>query len=201
MNTPAEKIGYWSALVSFVAAAGYSIVQILQVVGVLSFPWDEIPIFAFSLCIAVPFLLTMIALHYRVPKQHRVWTHCAIALSALYAGFASFVYTTQLAVVIPARLAGAQATVATLMVVPHTFVWVVDGAGYILMGLATLFAAGALTDNHTDRWLRRFLIANALLDPLIIAIYIYPSLLYFGSLWILTAPGSLLLLVRYFKNA
>jgi hypothetical protein len=78
--------------------------------------------------------------------------------------------------------------------------WVIDGAGYVLMGLATLFAAAALTGDRSSRWLRWFLIANGLLDAVIVSIYVFPSLLLVGSLWLITAPGSMLLLAMYFRK-
>src|SRR5689334_15921014 len=101
-----RQVGFWSALSAFVAAAGYSIAQILQVVQVLSFPWDEILIFGFSLCIAIPFVLAMVALHHVMPEEKRIWTHSAVVLGVLYAVLVTIVYVTQLVVVIPARLAG-----------------------------------------------------------------------------------------------
>ena len=42
MQKSEYTFGFWSALVPFVAAVGYSVTQILQVVGVLVFPWDGI---------------------------------------------------------------------------------------------------------------------------------------------------------------
>lgn len=198
--TTVSKLGFWSALASFVAAAGYSIVQIMQVAGLIGFPWDEIFIFGFSICIPVPFVLAMIALFHTVSEEKRIWPHAAIVLGAMYAVLVTIVYPTQLALVVPAKLAGDIADVQFLTVSKGTFMWVVDGAGYILMGLSTLFAAGAFWHDHAQRWLKWFLLANGLLDPLIVAIYIVPGLLPFGSLWIITAPGSLILLTRYFKN-
>jgi hypothetical protein len=130
-----------------------------------------------------------------------VWTHCAIALAAMYAVLVIIVYPTQLAVVVPAKLAGNAAAVAPLAVSAGTFMWVIDGAGYLLMGLATLFAAGALAGNPSQRWLRRLLIANGLIDPVILAVYFQPALLPLGGLWLITAPGALLLLARYFRES
>jgi hypothetical protein len=194
------KLGFWSALMTFVTAAGYGVVQIGQVFGALTFPWDEITIFGFSMLIPVPFALSMVALHHTVPEEKRVWTHAAIVLAVMYATLVTIVYPTQLAVVVPAKLAGAGEDVQMLLVSQGTFMWVIDGAGYILMGVATLFAAGALANDSSSRWLRRFLIANGLLDPIIIAIYVFPSLLLVGSLWLVTAPGSMLLLAIYFRR-
>jgi hypothetical protein len=198
--TSASRIGYWSALTAFVAATGYGVVQILQLTGGLTFPWDEVWIFGFSICIAPPFVLSMVALHRAMPEQKRIWTSSAIAMAIMYATLVTIVYPTQLAVVIPARLAGNPSDVQFLMVTPHTFMWLIDGAGYLLMGLSTLFAAGAFAGTGSHRWLRWFLIANGLLDPLIIAIYIFPALLPLGSLWLITAPGSMLLLARFFRS-
>jgi hypothetical protein len=79
--------------------------------------------------------------------------------------------------------------------------WVIDGAGYLLMGLATLFAAGAFANDPAQRWLRRFLIANGLIDPVILAVYVWPWLLPVGGLWLITAPGSMWLLAKYFSRA
>lgn len=194
------RIGFWSALASFAAAAGYSIVQILQVAGLLGFPWDEVFIFGFSICIPVPFVLAMVALFHAMPEDKRIWPHAAILLGTMYAVLVTIVYPTQLALVIPAKLAGGAEAVQLLTVNKGTFMWVIDGAGYILMGLSTLFAAGAFLGDKSQKWLFWFLVANGLLDPLIVAIYVFPKLLPFGSLWIITAPGSLLLLARYFRT-
>ena len=194
------RLGFWSAVGTFVAAVAYGIVQIGQIAGALVFPWDEVTIFGFSLLIPVPFVLAMLALHYTVRAEKRIFTHAAVALAVMYATLVTIVYPTQLAVVVPAKLAGAAADVETLLVSQGTFMWVIDGAGYVSMGLATLFAAFSLAGDPSSRWLRRFLLANGLLDPVIIAIYAFPSLLLVGSLWLVTAPGSMLLLAMYFRR-
>ena len=194
------KLGYWSAIATFVTAAAYGVVQVGQVTGVLAFPWDEVTIFGFSMLIPVPFVLSMVALHYSVSEANRVFSHAAIAFAVMYATLVTIVYPTQLAVVVPTKLAGAAVDVESLLVSQGTFMWVIDGAGYVLMGLATLFAARALSSDRSSRWLRMFLFANGLLDPIIIAIYVFPSLLLVGSLWLITAPGSMLLLALYFRR-
>jgi hypothetical protein len=196
----AARIGWWSSIAAFFAAAGYGVVQVLQLAGVLVFPWDEILIFGFSICIPVPFVLAMAALHHTVPEARRIWTQCALAFAVMYAVLVVIVYPTQLAVVVPAKLAGNAAAVQGLTVTAGTFMWVIDGAGYILMGIATLFAAGAFAGDPSQKWLRRFLIANGLIDPVILAVYVLPALLPVGGLWLVTAPGSMWLLARYFRR-
>ncbi len=63
-----RKIGFWSALVAFVAVFGFDVAQILQLIGIVSYPWDEVLIFGFSLFIATPFMLALLALHYVTPE-------------------------------------------------------------------------------------------------------------------------------------
>jgi hypothetical protein len=195
-----RTIGLWSALAALVASAGYSVVQLLQVVGVLSFPLDEILIFGFSIAIPLPFVLAMVAFHHSVRVEQWIWTHCAVVLASMYAVLVIIVYPAQLAVVIPSRMHGDAESVRALTVTRGTIIWVIDGAGYLLMGLSTLFAAGALRDQHAHRWVRRFMVANGLIDPVILAVYFMPWLLPLGALWIITAPGSLWLLARYFQR-
>ena len=74
--------------------------------GVLHFPFDEILIFATSLCIVVPFVLEMLALHYTRPAELRFWTHAALIFTTMYAVFGTANYVVQLATVIPAKLRG-----------------------------------------------------------------------------------------------
>jgi hypothetical protein len=45
---------------------------------VLVYPWDEISIYGFSLCIVVPFILEMLALHYITPTEKKIWSHAAL---------------------------------------------------------------------------------------------------------------------------
>ena len=52
--TTVGHIGFRAGLAACAATLAYDVVQILQVVGVLHFPLDEILIFGASLCIVVP---------------------------------------------------------------------------------------------------------------------------------------------------
>jgi len=63
MSAP-SAIGFRAGVAAAAATVAYDVVQILQVIGVLHFPVDEIVIFGTSLCITVPFLLEVLALHH-----------------------------------------------------------------------------------------------------------------------------------------
>src|SRR6476660_7316198 len=91
------RTGYFSALAAFTATLAYCVVQILQVARIITFPADEILIYGTSLCIVVPFLLTMLALHHTSHPEKKFWTHAALISSMIYAIFVTANYVVQLA--------------------------------------------------------------------------------------------------------
>ncbi len=194
--------GFIAAVVAFIAAAGYVVVQLLQVLHVTVYPLDAILIYAFSLIISLPFLLAILALHYTIPPERQLWRHAALLLALIYATYVILMYSVQLATVIPDSLRDKRQTVLT--VTPHSFFWTLDALGYICMGISTLFAALALQKDRRHKWLRIFMLANASTVPLISVAYFYPHysviVLYIGSPWAITAPGSMLSLASYFKK-
>ena len=125
----------WAGLAASTATIAYDVVQILQVRGVLHFPVDEILIFGTSLCIVVPFVLEMVALHYSRPTESRFWTHAGLVFTTMYAVFASANYVVQLTTVIPAKLRGMADTVRLLEQTPHSLLWDFDAIAY-LVGVA-----------------------------------------------------------------
>ena len=204
MNKPIATIGYYSALTAFFAASGYCVSQILQVVKWIAFPWDDILIYGFSLCIAIPFMLALLALHHTVPPQKKIWSHAALLLAILYAVYACFVYVVQLGAVLPKMIRGEADHIQVLVMAEHSFFWSLDALTYICMGLSTLFAAFAVSGNPSTKWLHIFFLANALLTPVVALVYFYPhfsiALLLLATPWCITVPGSMLLLARFFRR-
>ena len=204
MNKTVHKVGFWSGLIAFASTVGYVIVQMLQFFGVLSYPLDEILIFGFSLCIVIPFLLEMLALHYIAPTEKKFWSHAALIFTVLYVGFVTANYVVQLATVIPMTLQGNSAEILILSQTPHSLFWDFDAIGYIFMGLATLFAVPIFQKQGFQRWVRYSFLAHSLVTPLIVFVYFYPNfsekLLLIGMPWAITAPLSMLLLAIVFKK-
>ena len=202
MKTAATKaigeVGYWSGLAAFAATVAYVVVQLLQVAGMVRFPLDEILIYGTSLCIVIPFILTMLSLHYLTQNDKQFWTHSALIFTIIYAVFVIPNYVVQLATVIPSKLRGASEAVLILEQTPHSLFWNYDAIGYISMGLATLVAVPALNTTGFEKWVRLSFIAHALVTPLITIVYFYPTfsqaLLFLGFPWAITAPVFMLLL-------
>jgi heme/copper-type cytochrome/quinol oxidase subunit 4 len=199
-----NEVGYWSGLVAFASTVAYGLVQVLQVAGTLRFPTDEILIYGTSLCIVVPFVLEMLALHHLTPPAKQFWTHASLIFTIVYAVFVSANYVVQLATVIPAKLRGSSEAIRVLDQTPHSLFWDYDAVGYVAMGLACLFAVPAVDGVGFERWVRRSLIANALVTPLIGIVYFYPTfstrLLYLGFPWAITAPLFMLMLALMLRR-
>ena len=204
MTTHIGSVGYVSGVVAFGATVAFSIVQLVQLAGLLHFPADEILIYGTSLCIVVPFILEMLALHYVTPPARQFWTHAALIFTIIYAVFVTANYVVQLATVIPAKLTGAADAVRVLDQTPHSLFWDYDAIGYIAMGVACLLAVPAIGNIGFEAWVRRSLIANALVTPLIGFVYFYPTfstkLLFLGFPWAITAPLFMLMLALLLRR-
>lgn len=198
MDRTISKVGYWSGLAAFASTLAFDIVQILQVAGALTFPLDEILIYGTSMCIVVPFLLEILALHHLTPRDRQFWTHAAVIFATIYAIFVTANYVVQLATVVPAKMRGASEALGIIEQTPHSMFWDFDAIGYISMGLAALFVVPALDNVGFERRVRWCLVAHALMTPLIAIVYFYPvfstPLLFLGFPWAITAPLFMLML-------
>ena len=204
MNKTIYKIGFWSGLIAFITTTAYVIVQLLQLARVFIFPVDEVLIYGTSLCIVIPFVFEILALHYVTADAKKFWSHAALIFAILYAVFVTANYVVQLATVIPMKLKGDAAEIRLLEQTPHSLFWDFDALGYIFMGLATLIAIPVFEKHGFQKWVRISFIANALATPLITIVYFYPEfsekVLVLGFPWGITAPLAMLLLAIMFKR-
>ncbi len=204
MDRSIYKAGFWFGIVAFGANASFVVVQILQLLKILKYPYDEIFIYGFSLCIVFPFLLAMLALHHVTPKEKKYWSHAALIFTIIYAIFVTANYVVQLATVIPMTLKGASSQISVLIQTPHSLFWDFDAIGYISMGFATLFAIPVFEKQGFQKWVRIAFLANVLVTPLIAFVYFYPNfsekIILLGLPWAITAPMAMLLLAIMFKK-
>jgi hypothetical protein len=191
------RIGFWAGVGACAATIAYDVAQVLQVLGVLRFPLDEILIFGTSLCIVVPFVLEMLALHYSTPIESRFWTHAGLIFTTMYAVFGTANYVIQLTTVIPAELRGMADTVRVLEQTPHSLLWDFDAIAYLAMGLTALLIIPALRRSGFERWVRLACMAHVVATVLAGIVYFYPAysnrLLMLGFPWGITAPCFMLL--------
>ena len=204
MNKEVNQFGFWFGVIAFGANAAFVIAQTLQLIKILTYPFDEILIYGFSLCIVIPFVLEMLALHYITPNDKKYWSHAALIFTIIYAVFVSANYVVQLATVIPMTLRGESDQIRILIQTPHSMFWDFDAIGYISMGLAMLLALPVFEKKGFQRWVRIAFLANVLVTPLIAFVYFYPEfserLLLLAIPWTITAPLAMLLLAIMFKK-
>jgi hypothetical protein len=124
LNRNIYKIGFWAGMAAFASNAAFVLAQTLQLLRVLKYPFDEIFIYGFSLCIVIPFLLEMLALHHVAPEDKKYWSHAGLVFTVIYSVFVTANYVVQLATVIPATLKGASDKVAVLVQSPHSMFWI-----------------------------------------------------------------------------
>lgn len=193
-----SDLGFAFGVTAFMATVAFGVVQSLQLVGILEFPAAEILIYGTSLCITVPFVLEMVALHHLTEPDRRFWTHAALVFTILYAVFVIANYAVQLGTVIPAKMRGSVEALAVLDQTPHSMFWIFDAVGYISMGVAALLVVPAVANVGFERLVRWSLIAHAVVTPLIAVVYFYPGfstrLLLLGLPWAITAPLFMLML-------
>jgi hypothetical protein len=205
VNKTIYKVGFWTGIIAFAATVAFFIVQILQILKILSYPWDEISIYGFSLCITIPFLPEILALHHIAPPGKKYWSHAALIFTAIYVVFVTANYVVQLATVIPMTRKGAADEIRILIQTPHSLFWNFDAIGYIFMGLATLVAVPVFEKVGFQKWVRLVFLIHGLVTPLIAFVYFYPDfsdkLLLIGLPWGITAPASMLVLAIMFKKS
>lgn len=196
--------GYRFGLIAFISNALFVVVQMLQLFRILKYPFDEIFIYGFSLCIVVPFVLEMLALHYITPDNKKFWSHGALVFTVIYAVFVTANYVVQLSTVIPATIRGNSGQVGLLIQTPHSLFWDFDAIGYISVGIATLLAVPVFEKQGFQKTVRLTLLANFLVTPLIGFVYFYPDfsekILLIALPWVITAPLAMLMLAILFKK-
>lgn len=203
-NKSINKVGFALGIVAFSFAIAYSLVQILQVLKVITFPTDEILIYGTSLGIVIPFIFEILALHYITPQDKKIWSHAALIFTIIYAVFVTANYVVQLATVLPNKLNGTYESIKILDQTPHSLFWDFDAIGYIFMGIATIVAIPVFAKTGFQKWVRLSFLANGLVTPLITIVYFYPTfsnkLLILGFPWGVTAPLAMLMLAIHFKR-
>ena len=196
--SPPGRVGFRAGVAAFAATVAYDVVQILQMAGVLRFPADEILIFGTSLCIVVPFVIEMAALHHSRSGDQRFWTQAGLIFTTIYAVFGTANYVVQLGTVIPAKLRGEANTVSVLEQTPHSLMWDFDAIAYLAMGVAALAIIPALGKSGVEARVRLACMAHAGATVLAGIVYFSPTfstrLLLVGLPWAVTAPLFMLLL-------
>ena len=199
MERLTSRIGFWSALLSFVFGMGYIVFQAAQWAGLTPAPWHLITLTFPSFWLALSFVILMISVYYYASDEQKIWGHIAVAFAIMYATLNAAVYFLQMTLVVPSILNGQVEQVAFITLSMGTFIYGVDVLGYSLMSLATLFAAPVFVGGRLERSIRWSLVANGLLTPALLLQQNLPTFA-IAALWAITFPVATALLA-VFSNA
>ncbi|MBO9567114.1 MAG: hypothetical protein J7621_30355 [Niastella sp.] len=210
-NTPTLKIGYWSAILATIFSLLYIIGQLAEWLNLFnsgggpenaSTPTGLTILMLPSLLLGIAFPILMTAIHYYVPKERKLFSHLGIVFAAIYSVLICMNYFIQLTLVVPHMLTGETASIQFLLFKPFdSFLYSVDILGYSFMSLSILFAAFAFSNKDREKTVRAFMIANGLLIPFLALQNHFHFLIWGGSLWAITFPGTTITLAVLFKKA
>lgn len=199
MERLASRIGFWSAVLSFVFGMGYIVFQAADWAGLTPAPWSLMTLTFPSFWLALSFVILMISIYHYASDDRKIWGHIAVAFAIMYAALNAGVYFLQMTVVVPFMLNGQAEEVAFITLKMGTFIYGLDVLGYSLMSLATLFAAPVFVGGRLERWVRWSLIANGLLTPALLLQQNFPTFA-IAALWAITFPIATALLAVLFKR-
>lgn len=210
LSPSARRIGYWSAVLASIFSLIYIFAQFAEWFGLLgsaggpessSTPLGLVILLTPSLLLGSSFLVLAVAVHYYAPSDRKIWSHIGVVFATIYAALISINYYVQLTLVVPHMVQGETESISFLLFKPFdSFLYSVDILGYSFMSLATLFAAFVFTGTGLERITRRFLLANGFLIPFLALQNYYHPLIWGGSLWAITFPGSTISLALIFKR-
>jgi len=211
-NWNASRIGFWS---SFLAAT-FSIVFLATAalggsgLGILKLPWDpDIPD-AFSLLLAWSFLIMTVCLHQAAPEEKKLGSQIGLSFTLLYAAIVSIVYFVIITVVTPLIQSGRTDEVRLLTFnTSGSLMQSLDGLGYGLQSLATLFAAFAFGGSRIARYAKWAFVFNGVLAlpillsyaPLVVPQPYYTPFLVLAALWAVSLPLATVMTAMHFRKS
>jgi len=146
----------------------------------------------------------MVSIHSYAIDEKKIWSHIGLVFAIAYMVIQTIVYFSELTVIVPLLFKGDifNTVIAALggVGISGTFLYSINGFGYGLMSLATLFAAPVFAGGKLERWVRWALTTHGVLAPVIISAVVYPVLIYIGAMWLLTFRLSTLLLAALLRR-
>jgi len=173
----ANRLGFWSAVLTAVMAVAFFAVGFVSPVRYISYPYVDV---ASSTCgglqvvscefilmdyiwlypaflLAPTFVVLMVCIHYYAPVDRKIFSQIGLSFALIYAAVITTDYFIQWTVVQPSMLSGETEGLSLFTQYnPHGIFIALEGLGYLMMSMAFLsgapiFAGGRL--EHAIRWL------------------------------------------------
>lgn len=194
------RLGFWASILTAVAAVAAFGIAITTaparsgpncVEGLfgpcVTYPYTDVAAFVPieyiwmvpALLMALLFVVLTACVHHYAPEDKKVFTHIALSFAVIAAGAHAINYFIQLAVVEPSLLKGELEGLALFSQYnPHGIFIALEDVGYLMMGLAFLFAAAAFGGRaKLERAIRLILVAASVLAvaSLVVLAIVYGS--------------------------
>ncbi len=124
----AARLGYWSAILTAVFCALFTVAAVLTEARLLSAPWHVILPIVPSLLLAPSFLVMLACVNAVVSSERQIWSQLGVAFGCVYVPLCVAAYVVELFVVQPRVLRGATGEMALLTLVRSDSVFnAIDG--------------------------------------------------------------------------
>jgi len=180
----ANRLGFWSAILTAVMAAVFFAVGFVSPVRYISYPYVDV---ASSTCgglqlvscefismdyiwlypaflLAPIFVVLMACIHYYAPVDRKIFSQIGLSFALVYAAVITTDYFIQWTVVQPSLLSGETEGLSLFTQYdPHGIFIALEGLGYLMMSVALLFAAAVFTGGRLERAVRWLFVMSFIL--------------------------------------
>jgi hypothetical protein len=188
----ANRLGFWSAVLTAVIAAAHFAVGILTPArsgpfappaNTIPYPYTNVSSFIPidyvwlypGFLLAPAFVVLMVCIHNYAADDKKIFSQIGLSFALIYAAVITTGYFIQWTVVVPSILSGETEGFALFTQYnPHGVFIALEGLGYLMMSVALLFAAAVFAGGRLERAIRWLFIASFVLA---IASYVGLSLL------------------------
>jgi hypothetical protein len=177
----ANRLGFWSAVLTAVIAAAHFAVGILTparsgpfapTANIISYPYTNVASFIPidyvwlypGFLLAPTFVVLMVCIHHYAADDKKIFSQIGLSFALIYAAVITTDYFIQWTVVVPSILSGKTEGFSLFTQYnPHGIFIALEGLGYLMMSVALLFAAAVLAGGRLERAIRWLFIASFVL--------------------------------------
>jgi hypothetical protein len=177
----ANRLGFWSAVLTAVIAAAHFAVGILTparsgpfapTANIIPYPYTSVASFIPidyiwlypGFLLAPTFVVLMVCIHHYAADDKKIFSQIGLSFALIYAAVITTDYFIQWTVVVPSILSGETEGFSLFTQYnPHGIFIALEGLGYLMMSVALLFAAAVFAGGRLERAIRWLFVASFVL--------------------------------------
>jgi len=177
----ANRLGFWSAVLTAVIAAAHFAVGILTPArsgpfappaNAIHYPYTNVSSFIPmdymwlypGFLLAPAFVVLMVCIHYYAADDKKIFSQIGLSFALIYAAVITTDYFIQWTVVVPSILSGETEGFSLFTQYnPHGIFIALEGLGYLMMSVSLLFTAPTFAGGRLERAIRWLFVASFVL--------------------------------------